>query len=239
MREPHPPHRDGLPHDGVARSDHVGVRRHGVPLAARLLLALELGRPHAGPPLALRGGRHAAWFAVEQGKRPRFGLGPDDDASARDQVRFGRGGALTCTRMTVTAMLKLRTSSLRMPLKLRATRRSIWSFSTPSGMAVPLQRLTSSNMVLRGYGRAAMGLTPVQTSATGSSGDVNPQTKLRDLALPSLAAQQTHLWKGTLPCTSGMSRSNTKRSTSLPSAPGPRPSGGGILAKWRQRGSRM
>jgi hypothetical protein len=56
--------------------------------------------------------------------------------------------ARTCTRITVTATLKLRTSSLRMFRKWRDTRRSIWSFSRPSGIWVPLQRFTSSKAVL-------------------------------------------------------------------------------------------
>jgi hypothetical protein len=60
----------------------------------------------------------------------------------------------TCTRITVTATLKLRTSSLRMFLKCRATSRSIWSFRRPSGIWVPLQRLTSSKTVLAGGGGA-------------------------------------------------------------------------------------
>ena len=45
----------------------------------------------------------------------------------------------------------------------------------------------------------------------------------------SKAPISAHLWNGTLPATRGMSRSYTKRSTSLPSAPGPRPMGGGNL----------
>jgi hypothetical protein len=36
-------------------------------------------------------------------------------------------------------------------------------------------------------------------------------------------------WKGTRPASSGMSRSNTKRSTSVLLAPAPRPSGGDSL----------
>ncbi len=50
---------------------------------------------------------------------------------------------------------------------------------------------------------------------------------------PLCAVANAHRWKGTLPLTRGMSRSNTNWRTWMADEPPPRPSGGGSL--WRQR----
>ena len=93
-----------------------------------------------------------------------------------------RARHLRCTRMTVMATLKLSTSSLRRFLKCLAIRRSIWSLSSPSGICVALQRLTSSNAVLvanggRGH-RKAVG-TAAQRPGYRASGPVRRQERQR------------------------------------------------------------